>query len=316
MASSAFITGLSSFAGRHLAGLLVESGWHVSGLVRSRRCGIDGVTEHNADICDEDALAAALNATQPDVVFHLAAIVDTVATPSVFELYRVNTLGTVAVSEAVRRSAPSARIVFTSSSFVYGHTTPEEQPVVETQPLRPLTPYGASKSAAEAVVDQQGRASGDVLVARAFQHTGHGHVGAYALSDWANQLALIERSGAPGVIATGNLDVERDYLDVRDVATAYLAIAERGTAGEIYNVCSGTPVTMRRMLDGLIEAFGVEVEVTVDPARLRSVDQPRFVGDNTALCDATGWRPHFELSDTLAALAAFWRHRVAEAPAA
>jgi GDP-4-dehydro-6-deoxy-D-mannose reductase len=306
-ARTALITGVSGFAGRHLAALLLERGWRVEGTVRSNRADVPGLVEHVLEIDDERGLIELLAEVRPGVVFHLAAIVDTVTTPSVVELYRVNTVGTAALTEAIKAAMPEARLVFASSSFVYGRTAPEEQPVTELQPLQPLTPYGASKAAAEAAISQFGRSGGHVVIARSFQHTGYGHKGAYALSDWAQQLASIERAGGFGEMAVGNLEVERDYLDVRDVASAYVALAERGRPGEIYNVCSGVPVTMRAMLDGLIEEFGVRVEITVDPSRLRTVDQPVFVGDNTKLRQDTGWEPDYSSRDALATLREYWR---------
>lgn len=309
MERSAVVTGVSSFAGRHLARQLLEAGWKVEGTVNSRACEVDGVVEHRVDIADSDALSELLGRVQPDVVFHLAAIVDTVDTPSVIELQRVNVLGVAAVVEAIRAAAPSARLIYTSSAFAYGFTAPDEQPVVEDQPLRPLTPYGASKVAGEAIVAQYARAGGDALITRAFQQTGDGHVGAYALSDWAEQLAKIKRSGGSGSIATGNLDVERDYLDVRDVASAYLALADAGETGDVFNVSSDVPVTMRALLEGLIAAFDVDVEITTDQSRLRKIDQPRFVGDSSRLRAATGWAPAYEISQTLDELAAYWLSR-------
>lgn len=235
---------------------------------------------------------------------------DTVETPSVEELERVNVGGTQAVIDAVAAVDPAIRLVFSSSAFVYGRTTPEEQPIGERQELRPLTPYGETKVAAEQLVAEYAAGGGNAVIARSFQHTGPGHVGAYALSDWAEQLARIEAAGGSGEIATGNLDVERDYLDVRDVTAAYLALAAAGESGAIFNVSSGEGVTMRALLEGLIEAYGIDVEIVTDESRLRAVDQPRVVGDRSALTAATGWAPSIPLSRTLADLAAFWRERV------
>lgn len=304
MSTRALITGASGFAGRHLARLLTEEGHTVAGTVQTRGSGVEGVAEHALDIEDVDGLAALIGEFRPDVVYHLAAIVDTVTTPSVMRLHAVNTMGTVAVTEAMRAAGSEARLLFTSSSFAYGATAPGEQPVRESQPLRPVTPYGASKAAAEAVVWQFARQTGaEVIVTRAFQHTGPGHTGEYAMADWARQLAEMERAGGSGTIRCGNLDVERDYLDVRDVAAAYAAAAGRGTPGSTYNVCSQVPRTMRSLLEGLIEAFGVDARIEVDPARLRPVDQPTFYGDRTALRQDTGWEPSIPIERTLADLA-------------
>lgn len=312
MSRRAFITGVSGFAGRRLAERLTGAGWELAGTVGRRSSGVAGVAEHSVQIDDCESLARLIGDFEPEVVFHLAAIVDTVQTPSVLELHRVNTIGTVAVTEAIAAAGSRARLVFTSSAFAYGHVDEGAEAIVESTPLRPVTPYGSSKAASEAIVRQFARLHGnDVIVTRAFQHTGPGHTGAYALADWARQLAIIERSGEPGEIAVGELSVARDYLDVRDVASAYAAAAERGRAGATYNVCSGEPVTMGELLERLIAQYEAEVEISVDESRLRKVDQPVFAGDPTALIDDTGWRREHSIEQTLAALAAFWREREA-----
>lgn len=311
MSGTALVTGVSGFAGRQVARLLVDADWTVVGTVGRRRSGVAGVEEHQVDIADESALRAVVERSAPTVIFHLAAIVDTVTTPDVVELHRVNTLGTVALLEALRASEGPTRMLYASSAFAYGLTAPDVQPVGEDEPLRPLTPYGASKAAGEMIALQFGRETGaEVVVTRAFQHTGDGHVGAYALADWAHQLASIEAGPGSGTIRCGNIDVERDYLDVVDVAGAYLAVAERGQPGEVYNVGSGTSVSMRSLLEGLVAAFDVDVRIEVDESRLRKVDQPRFYADIAKLRADTGWKPARSPDETLRSLAEFWRDRV------
>jgi GDP-4-dehydro-6-deoxy-D-mannose reductase len=299
----ALVTGVSGFAGGHLARRLLADGWQVAGTVHRRSSGVAGVTEYSVEIDDVAALRALVAAERPTHVFHLAAIVDTVTTPDVMALYRTNTLGTAAVLQAVAEVGGVERVLVTSSAFAYGRPPADGRPVREDDALVPLTPYGSSKVAAEAIAQQWSRARGvDLLVTRAFQHTGPGHIGAYALSDWARQLA----DGATEV-RVGNLDVARDYLDVRDVADAYVAVMESGRSGSTYNVASGVPVTMRTLLEQLVEAFGGGAEIVVDPARLRAVDVPVFVADVTRLHEDTGWRPSYTLAQTMADLAAWYR---------
>ncbi len=305
MSRRAFVTGVSGFAGRHLAAHLVADGWTVEGTVRQRTAGLPDVVEHRLEIDDVDALQVAIAGSGAEVVYHLAAVVDTVTTPDVLALHRTNTLGTVAVLEAAGRVGSVGRVLVASSAFAYGRTSADEQPVRETTPLRPLTPYGASKVAAEAIARQWGAASGvDVVVTRAFQHTGPGHVGSYALADWAGQLA----SGARE-IRVGNLEVARDYLDVRDVVAAYVELMATGRPGEVYNVGSGEPVTMVALLDGLVAAFGGTAQVVVDRSRFRAVDQPEFYADVTKLRTDTAWQRRYPLEDTLRDLAAWWTAR-------
>lgn len=190
------------------------------------------------------------------------------------------------------------RVLVASSAFVYGPVD-GRMPVQETEPCNPVTAYGASKLASEVIALQWGREHGvDLVVTRAFQHTGPGHTGPYALADWSRQLASGVRQ-----LSVGNLEVQRDYLDVRDVASAYIALATSAVPGSVYNVGSGIARSMKSMLDSLIEAFGADVEVVVDPDRFRPADQLVFVADTTRLHAATDWRPRYSMEQTLEDLA-------------
>ncbi|GAB2766311.1 GDP-mannose 4,6-dehydratase [Terrabacter koreensis] len=300
MSRRALITGVSGFTGRHLARQLVAAGWAVTGTVRSRAAGVPGVDEHVVGLDEWARVRELVESCRPDVVYHLAAIVDTVTTPDLHMLYRTNTLGTASVLDAVLASGLHPRVLLASSAFAYGLVANGGECVAEDTPLRPLTPYGASKAAAEAIALQWWRQTGiDLVVARGFQHTGPGHVGAYALADWAAQLA----SGAT-TLEVGSLDVVRDYLDVRDVASAYAALAEHGRPGEAYNVGSGVGRTMRQMLDGLVTAFGRRVEIRRAVGRFRASDQPVFVADITRLTTDTDWTAAYTLDETMRDLAA------------
>lgn len=299
MRQRAFVTGVSGFTGRHLAQRLLDEGWSVTGTVRSRTSGLPGVDERRVQADDWAGMSDLVADARPDVVFHLAAIVDTVTTPDLGALYRTNTIGTAALLDAVRRAGTATRVVVASSAFAYGRVTHEADRVPESAPLAPVTPYGASKAAAEAIAFQWWRQTGiDLVVARGFQHTGPGHVGAYALADWAQQLA----QGAE-TLEVGNLDVVRDYLDVRDVAAAYVALGASGRAGEAYNVGSGVPRTMGDMLRALMAAFGREIDVRPAPGRYRTSDQPVFVADVSKLASDTRWAPVFTVEQTMRDLA-------------
>lgn len=300
MSRRVLLTGGAGFTGRHLGRLLVEQGYAVHSTVRATPTGVDGVHEHPVALDDWEALEELCRQVRPEVVFHLAAVVDTVETPHLGTLFRSNVEGTAALLSAVRAVGTAERVVVASSAFAYGRVTGDTGAITESTPLQPVTPYGASKAATEAIALQWWRQTGtDLVVSRGFQHTGPGHVGAYALADWARQLA-----DGVDVLEVGNLDVVRDYLDVRDAASALLALALRGRAGEVYNVASGTPRTMRSMLDGLLEAFGSDAEVRPAPGRMRSVDQPVLVADVSKLRADTGWSPRHPMDETLRDLAA------------
>lgn len=300
MSRRALVTGAAGFTGRHLSRLLVSEGWEVHGTVRSAPSGVEGVHDHTVALTDWPGVAALCGEVQADVVFHLAAIVDTVETPDLAELFRSNVEGTAALLSAVGSAGTAERVVVASSAFAYGRVVEDSDSIAETTALRPVTPYGASKVAAEAIALQWWRQTGtDLVISRGFQHTGPGHVGAYALADWARQLAE-----GVDVLEVGNLDMVRDYLDVRDAASALLALALEGQAGEAYNVASGVPTTMRSLLDGLLAAFGSHAEVRPRAARMRSVDQPVFVADVSKLRAATSWTPRHGIADSLKDLAA------------
>lgn len=297
----ALVTGASGFVGRYLVDALRASGADVIA------CGgpHDGAGEFvRLDLADYASICAALEYAEPTVVFHLAAqtfVPDSFAAPAA--TYQTNAIGTALVAQAVREYASAAaampRIVFASSAEVYGMRDPCDFPLHETLALRPATPYAASKAAAEAILLAETRALGlDAVVARSFNHIGPGQSDRFVVASFARQLADIAAGGSP-ILMVGNLSAARDFLDVRDVVAAYLALARDGEPGEIYNVCSGTAVTIRDVLRELIAIARVAVEVREDPQRMRPLDVSAFVGSAEKLRARTGWRPEVPLARSL-----------------
>jgi GDP-4-dehydro-6-deoxy-D-mannose reductase len=295
----ALVTGASGFVGGHLVAALEASGWSVVG------CGTHGQGDFlPIDVSDTESLRGALDVAKPDVVFHLAAqaavpdaLVDPLAT------YDVNAIGTARLLSAVRSYREDgnavSRIVFASSADVYGRRKPEEFPLREELAPRPNNPYGASKAAAEAILVGEARSFDlDVVIARAFNHIGPGQSERFAVASFAAQLAKIAEGGSR-VMLVGNLDAKRDFLDVRDVVAAYVALAQNGVAGETYNVCSGAPTALKDVLGELIAVARVAVEVREDPARMRPSDTPTYYGSNEKLRAATGWMPRIALTRSL-----------------
>jgi GDP-4-dehydro-6-deoxy-D-mannose reductase len=177
---------------------------------------------------------------------------------------------------------------------------PNDLPLRETAPLRPSNAYSASKAAAEVIALQYARSGAlSVVATRSFNHTGPGQRTAFAAPAFARQIADISRGRQPAVLQVGNLASRRDFSDVRDVVRAYRLLVERGRPGDVYNVCSGRSVSMREIVDDLIRIAGVEIEIKIDPARLRPVDTPDIVGDNSLLRRDTGWQPLIPLRTTL-----------------
>ena len=297
----ALVTGASGFVGRYLVEALRAQG------TATLACGgpHDGDSEFfPLDLADADSIRAAFDAAEPTAVFHLAAqtfVPDSFASP--LATYRTNAIGTALLAQAARdyakAGAPMPRIVFASSAEVYGIRDPGDFPLRETLDLRPANPYAASKAAAEAILLAESRALGlDAVVARAFNHIGPGQNERFVVASFARQLASIA-TGASPLLMVGNLDAARDFLDVRDVVGAYLALARDGATGEIYNVCSGAAVTVRDVLRELIATARVPVEVREETARLRPLDVPAFVGTAEKLRARTGWQPAIPLARSL-----------------
>jgi GDP-4-dehydro-6-deoxy-D-mannose reductase len=227
----------------------------------------------------------------------------------------VNATGTAHVLEAVRAlpNAERVRVVLVSSAEVYGKQRPERMPLDEAAPVRPENPYAASKAAAEIYGGVWARLYGlHVAIARPFNHIGPGQDPRFVVPSFAKQLAQIAAGGSP-VMAVGNLEAERDFLDVRDVADAYVALLERGRSGTIYNVCSGRAVSVNEVLRALITIAGVAVEIRQDPERMRPSDVPLLVGDASRLRAETGWAPERSLQATLRDVYDDARRRVAVA---
>ncbi len=296
----ALVTGASGFVGRYLVAELRRSGAEVLA------CGGPHDGAHGyfpLDLGDIETMRAALERGRPTVVFHLAAqtfVPASLAAP--MESYEINAIGSARLAAAIREyaaSAPPPRLLFTSSAEVYGRRGGDELPLRENIDLRPANPYAASKAAAEAILLAEARSFGlDVVVARAFNHIGPGQDERFAVPSLAAQLARIA-AGAPPQLLVGNLTAARDFLDVRDVVNAYIALARDGERGEIYNVCSGGAVTIRDILRELIAIAHVPVEVREDPARMRPADVPILVGSPERLRARTGWQPQLTLVRSL-----------------
>jgi GDP-4-dehydro-6-deoxy-D-mannose reductase len=263
------------------------------------------------DVADPDSIGAAVAAARPEAIYHLAAI-SNVGESWEFpaEVLRVNVLGTASVLSAAREQPEPPVVLVVSSAEVYGAVGPDELPIDETAPLRTLSPYAASKAAAEQLALQAWRGYGQpVIVVRPFNHVGPGQAPTFAVSALAKRIVEAQRTGASSV-AVGTLTARRDFTDVRDVVRAYRSLVVEGTTGETYNVCSGHDVAVSEVAHQLCALAGADVELVADPSLVRSVDLPVLRGDYGRLARDTGWRPEIPLEDTLADVLEFWRERV------
>jgi len=308
--SRVLITGAAGFAGshliEHLAGRSELIGWGRSAPPREL-ARLAAWTQ--IDLLDRDRVQQAMGELRPDAVYHCAGA------PHVGESWRhtaeplaSNVLTTHYLLDAVRRAGIGCRVLLTGSAMVYA---PSDSPLCEDDPLVPASPYGVSKLAQEQLGVRGWTEDGiEVVLTRAFNHTGPRQQPTFAAPGFARQIALIERGSVDPVIEVGNLDAARDLTDVRDTVRAYALLMERGTPGTVYNVATGVARPIRSVLDGLAARSRVPVRISVDPERLRPNDTPVLVGDASRLRAATGWSPEIPFDRMLDDLLEYWRAAV------
>ena len=298
----ALVTGAGGFVGVHLVRHLEEQGDVVVQLERT----VDGV-----DLVDAVALTDAVRAAKPEAVYHLAGASDvggSWAAPR--ETFLANALGTLNVLEA-SREAGAERVLAVTSADVYGRVSQRELPIDEHQPLRPVSPYAASKVAADALAQQAWLGHRlPVVRVRAFNHLGPGQSDRFLAPSLAARIARNERDGGDEV-PIGNMTPRRDVTDVRDVVRAYRLLMEHGEPGGVYNVCRGLAVSVKDIAEKLLGMAARPMRLVSDPSLQRPVDIPVLVGDNSALRRTTGWEPTIPLDQTLADVLADWRSRLA-----
>ncbi len=316
----ALITGITGFAGSHLAehllaehpdvevwGILrwrsrMENIAHLEGKVRLLEC----------DLRDAASVYRTLAQSRPDLIFHLAAqsfVPTSWSAPG--ETLSTNIIGQTNIFEAIRELHLDPAIQIACSSEEYGLVHPNEVPITEANPLRPLSPYAVSKVGQDYLAYQYFQSYGiKAIRTRGFNHTGPRRGEVFVTSNFARQVAKIEAGLQEPVIRVGNLDSVRDFTDVRDMVRAYWLAATKGRPGEVYNIASGKGITIRAMLDKLLALSKIAVKVEVDPARLRPSDVVTLIGDCSKFRADTGWEPRIPFDQTLVDLLDYWRERV------
>ena len=317
----ALITGITGFAGSHLAEYLLEHhpDVEVFGTRRWRSPleNIEGIADRaellECDLRDAGSVLSTVERAQPDFIFHLAAqsfVPTSWGAPS--ETLDTNIVGQTNIFEAVRRLGLDPVIQIACSSEEYGLVHPDETPITEANPLRPLSPYAVSKVAQDYLGYQYFMSYGlKVIRTRGFNHTGPRRGEVFVTSNFAKQLAHIEAGLRPPVMYVGNLEAVRDFTDVRDMVRAYWLSVNRAEPGEVYNIATGSGITIQELLDRLIALSGVEVEIKQDPARMRPSDVEILIGDSSKFRADTGWQPEIPFDQTLADTFAYWRQKVA-----
>lgn len=318
MAKKALITGIAGFAGSHLAELLLSKGYEVYGLSRPRtkKDHIEGIVNklhlEDADLLDSHSLYTTIARIKPDYIFHLAAqsfVPTSWGSPSV--TLEVNVVGSANLFEAVRQVGIDPVIQIACSSEEYGLVMPSEVPIKETNPLRPLSPYAVSKVAMDYLGYQYFQSYKMKIVrTRGFNHTGPRRGETFAESNFAKQIALIEKGKQDPIIYVGNLDSSRDYTDVRDMVRAYLLAVEKCDPGDVYNICTGKTIKIGDLLKLLISLSKVKPEIKKDLLRMRPSDVPVLSGDNSKFVAQTNWKPQIPFERTMEELLTYWRERV------
>jgi GDP-4-dehydro-6-deoxy-D-mannose reductase len=315
----ALVTGASGFVGGHLAEYLVAEGDLVVGLSGSGRWPAalahlgKTVRIEPFDLVErgEAELAELVRRKQPEVIYHLAAQSnpqESLGDPR--GTWTLNLVGSLNLLEAINASGQKPRVVLVGSGVCYGNPAPELIPVKEDCPLRPNNPYAASKAAVDLLGIQYHLAKGmDVIMVRPFNHAGPRQSPRYVLAGLALQVTEVEK-GRRECIEVGNLDVVRDFIDVRDVVRAYRLLATHGPPGEIYNLGSGQGTKIADALEYLRSQAKIPIPVQVDAARVRPVDQPYLVADATKLRTAVGWQPCYSIEQTLTDMLDFCRNSI------
>ena len=296
---SLLITGHRGFVG----GWMLRTGQGV---------GLDDAAGEPVDLLDVTGVAEAVARIRPQAVLHLAAqsaVPDSFANPAA--TFNTNVLGTQNLLQGLKSAGFEGRCLFVSTAEVYGQSLSSILPTPEDTPLQPLNPYAVSKVAAEALCSYWQRVEGmDVVIARPFNHIGPGQTPRFAIADFAKAIAEMRLGKREPLLQVGDLDVTRDFTDVRDVANAYRSLLAQGTPGGIYNVCSGVEQNMRQAVETLARLAGVELRIEVDAARLRKSGQRRACGSNSKLTQQTGWVPRIAWEDSLKDILNDWEQQL------
>jgi GDP-4-dehydro-6-deoxy-D-mannose reductase len=313
--SRILVTGCSGFLASHLLRLLQrEDKNKIFGITEVPGFIYPDVEVFQVDIRRHDDIAQMMEIIRPEITFHLAAVANVgFAWKNPEMTYHVNFMGTSNLLEALQASAPDSRLVLMSSAEVYRTTNGE--PLNERSPVAAQNPYALSKLAMEMLGDLYWRVFGmKACKIRAFNFTGPGQDRKFAASDFASQIARIERGDLPPLIRVGNLEAVRDFSDVRDVARYLQVIADRGEGGDVFNICSGRNYSIRQVLDILLAQAKRRIRIEVDSSKFRPLDTPVISGDPSLIRRRFGLAPEYAIEKTLGDLLEYWRGMPSEGP--
>lgn len=312
------ITGIEGFAGSHLAELLLEEGWEVFGIKHPESTTeniiflADRVRISQIDINQHEQVNSEMEKIQPEAVIHLAAFSRVgLSWKSRTYTYRTNILATANLLEAAAELQSRPRLLMISSAEVYGPLPEDRMPIKEDYAMNPVNPYAVSKASVELMMNQFMNENSKLnwKIVRPFNHTGPRQTGGFVCSDFAQRVAQIEAGLAEPEIKVGNLEARRDFSDVRDIVRSYKLLVESDSR-KTYNVCSGSAYSIRSILDMLLGMSKMKIKVSVDESKLRPIDTPVIIGDNSRIKTDLGWEPRIPFEKTLNDLLEYWREKI------
>ncbi len=317
------ITGIAGFVGRYLVEQLTGEG---AGESSNEILGIDikldsaiaqRIPDHvdllEADLTDPKKVKKIIAGFKPREIYHLAAQSSvSYSWKNPVDTFRVNVFGGINILESIKDCSPSCKILMVCTAEEYSEAGGKEKPIDENFKIYPRNPYAISKAALDFFSTVYSEAYGmPVLVARSFNHIGPGQSDRFVASDFARQIALIEKGRQRPLIKVGNLEAWRDFLDVRDVVRAYISLVSRGKVGGVYNVCSGRKTKISDLLDMLLSLSSrKDIKVKTDSSKFRPIDIATVYGDNKKLRAHTGWSPEYSIKNTLSDTLQYWRNEV------
>jgi len=307
------ITGITGFVGHYLSELFIKDGHEVFGTTFSSK---DLISEKlkifKCDIRDAAKVKEILSDIKPQQIYHLSAIsspLNSIKNPRT--TLDINFYGTMNLIEALRETGLDSHILFVGSVDEYGAVSEKYIPIKEDCPLNPLSPYAASKTSADMLCYSYVKTYGmNIVRVRPFNHTGPGQRAEFVCSGFAKQIVEIEAKIREPVIYTGNLNVERDFSDVRDIVSAYYLALEKGVSGDVYNICSERTYSIRWILHTLLEFTKLSVEIKEDSSKLRSVDLTFLKGNCSKFRAITGWKSTISFEKTLNDILNYWREKI------
>jgi len=321
MKKRVLITGVSGFVGSHLVDLLASRGaqYELYGVVRERsylgnlRHSIDSIKLVECDLINQGTVSQVIRDVKPDHIYHLAGESSVrLSWGGALSMVNNNIIASLNILESVRtENHKKAKVLLACSSEEYGLVSKEQIPIKEETPLKPASPYAVSKAAVDMFGFQYNLSYGiDTIIIRAFNHTGPRRPPIYALSNFAKQISEIEKGPREPKIYVGNLEAIRDYTDVRDIVKGYEMAIEQCEPGDVYNLCSSKGYKIGDLLRMLLNLAKCDIETVHDKSRIRPIDLPIIVGDNSKFVKLTSWSPHISIERTLEDLLDYWRKQL------